>query len=1090
MRILLLNLLLLIFSENGFGNSIREESREDKLNDTGGDVVAPFSATILINEFMASNNSTDIPGHSGSDDWIELRNTTSSAIDISGFYITDDFSNPTKVRLPTAAGSVVIPANGYLVLICSDNPSLGARHITLGLSASGEEIGLYAANGTTMIDTVSFGSQRADISMGRHPVNLTEWNYSSNPTPGLVNSTSGLYSDLLAAPVFSHQGGVFPSAFNLTITTDEPGAVIYYTLDGSDPDPANLGGKTFTYKNQRLGSFLTDKTFTYAYTSPISITDRSGQPNKVSVKSSSYINGGNNSYFPTTPVTKGTVVKAIAVKPGLLSEAAVNTYFVFEETEKYSFPLVSVSLNEEYLFDYNIGMYTGGVKATASTFCADGNYNVGWRYTGGFEYFEDNTRIINRFLDYRIHGGCTRSLPRKTLRVLGGGSFDYAFFKKYPNRFHRNLLLRNSGNNWDGNLFKDAASHEIVSGLNIGHQAINPSIVFLNGEYWGIHNMRERIDQHYLSTIYGVNKDSVDIIETYFGYSAGEGDKVKFNELMHFLNSRSFSSQANYDSLAKLIDIENFIDYQLAQIFIANADWPHNNVRLWRKRTESYDPSVKGYNDGRWRWIFFDADLSYSSNFNIFERLFNESAEYSVVFNKLFQNAQFRVDFATRFADILNTHFLPERTLGIINGYLSKFNVEIDEHRQRWNTPTVTEWANKTGDMINFFTERPSFQRTQLRNFFSMGSERAVTVDVSNDFKVNTVEILSSKTPGVAANPYPWTGTYFQNTPIRLEAIGHKGAKFLHWLRNGVQVSSSPVLTINLTASAIYSYKAVFEEQILSANPFPVAKVLDECGFKFTEWSASSAVGTHPDNMAFVYFNPITAGSEDHFFADTLGGFTTGLFNHTNRSRINGLGADGVSFINTGGPADHPGYPASRMGGLLLALNTTGQDSVYVSWTGGTILPNFRDYAIRLQYRQGDLLDFKDVLDSVGQPIEYNRNPEAGHSQVFENIKLPEEISNQPYVQLLWNYYFKGTVTSGARAQLRIDDIDVFSKASYSKETSQTGLVSQYGLIESKATVDPVEITEYKAAKHILLEPGFNTTNAAVFKAEIKECID
>lgn len=1053
------------------------------------------SLDLYINEFMASNNSIDIPGHINNDDWIELKNTTSSPIDISGYYVTDNLSNPTKVRLPVTPGSIVVPANGYLVLICSDNPSLGARHIVLGLSASGESIGLYAANGTTLIDSIVFGAQRPDVSMGRHPVNLSEWKYFTNPTPGKTNSTTGMYQELIPAPLFSHSGGFYNSSFNLSLSSEVTEATIYYTLDGSTPDPLNLSGTTYSYKNQLSGSLLQEVIKSYMYTSPILIVDRTDSLNKVSRKSSSYINGSSNSYFPSSPIAKGTVVKAIAYKSGGLSEVLTNTYFVFSNPAKYTFPVVSVSMDERDLFDYNTGFYTPGVNGISSSSCAWGNYAMEWKKSGYFEYFDNKDRVIARPVNYRIHGGCTRYFPRKSLRVLGGGPLDYPIFKREPVRNHRNIILRNSGNNWDENLFKDALNHQVMDNLKMGKQESTPSVVFLNGEYWGVHNIRERIDEHYLNTIYGVNKDSIDLIQISAGWvQTDAGDDIKYNELMDFLLERDFSIVANYDSLKKLIDVDYFIDYQIAHTFLANQDWPHNNVRLWRKRTDNSNLQ-QGFNDGRWRWVFFDSDLNMDYTFDALNRNLGTNNRHVRLFENLIENNEFIQKFCSRFADLLNTNFLPSRTTSMLTQFINKYAPEMTEHRERWGVPSTATLSTSYANMNGFFNNRGNNQRDHIRNLFEWESNRNIVVSVSNAqlgyVKVNTIDILSS-TPGVSANPYPWTGIYFEGVPVTLTAVPKKGSKFKHWLRNGSLLSPNTVtITVNLSSSNNNpTYTAIFEEDILSDNPFPIAKVLDKCGYKFESWPETSAASTYPANMAFAYFNPVVMGrvEPDHILSDTLAGFTTGAFNHSNRSRINGLGAAGVSFINTGGTSEHPGYPFGKLGGIVLALNTTGQDSLYVNWTGGTVLPNFRDYAIRLQYRRGDKLDFEDLLDNNGQPIEYVRNETAGHYTVFEDIKLPDELLNEPYIQLLWRYYFKGQVISGARPQLRVDDIKIYSKANYVKGNVQQGVTANFSQIESKATIIPEEITEYNASEYILLEPGFSTATNAGFKAEITVC--
>jgi hypothetical protein len=154
-----------------------------------------------------------------------------------------------------------------------------------------------------------------------------------------------------------------------------------------------------------------------------------------------------------------------------------------------------------------------------------------------------------------------------------------------------------------------------------------------------------------------------------------------------------------------------------------------------------------------------------------------------------------------------------------------------------------------------------------------------------------------------------------------------------------------------------------------------------------------------------------------------------------------------------------------------------------------TVLPNSRDYAIRLQYRRGDKVDFQDLLNKNNQPVEYVRSALAGHYTRFEEIKLPNELMNEPYVQLLWRYYYKGQVLSGSRAQLRLDDIKVYTKASYTKGDIHQATISAHSNIISKATVIPTGLTEYKAKEYILLEPGFNTSSQTVFKAGISNCL-
>jgi hypothetical protein len=211
-------------------------------------------------------------------------------------------------------------------------------------------------------------------------------------------------------------------------------------------------------------------------------------------------------------------------------------------------------------------------------------------------------------------------------------------------------------------------------------------------------------------------------------------------------------------------------------------------------------------------------------------------------------------------------------------------------------------------------------------------------------------------------------------------------------------------------------------QQTFRVLVYPEAHNLGDGNFNFSEWSNAGIDYEYPDNMIFLqsdvedpgldyellfpYYIPHNDYNEDDF--GTIGY----PYNNTRRSRINGLGADGISFINTGRDRD--------LGGALVAINTEGIDAATVNWTGGTEALNDRVYGIRLMYRIGIEGEFQNIYQN-SIPVEYLAMYN-GHYMLFENIELPEEAMNQEYVQLLWKYYWHSG-TSGPRAELRLDDI-------------------------------------------------------------------
>jgi hypothetical protein len=193
--------------------------------------------------------------------------------------------------------------------------------------------------------------------------------------------------------------------------------------------------------------------------------------------------------------------------------------------------------------------------------------------------------------------------------------------------------------------------------------------------------------------------------------------------------------------------------------------------------------------------------------------------------------------------------------------------------------------------------------------------------------------------------------------------------------------------------------------------------------YEFNEWQPGQPAGNFPESMAFVYM-----GENEPGISSTVDDLTEGAYNLDSRTRINGLGQNGFSFVNTENLDGNPGYPGLKLGGALLALDTRNSSEITVEWTAGTVEPNSRVYNLRLQYRVGAEGDFQDLLDDNGNPVEYERNAQEGHTEVIGPVMLPDSLEEQPVVQLLWRYYFTGVredQDSGARSQLNISQIRV-----------------------------------------------------------------
>ncbi|MBN1874423.1 MAG: CotH kinase family protein [Anaerolineae bacterium] len=499
---------------------------------------------IVLNEYMASNSVTIDDEDGDSSDWIELYNNSTTAVNLTGFGLSDDPGDPFRWTFPAVE---LGPQSHLLVWASGKNRAQPGQplHTNFSISADGEPLLLTHPGGWT-IDRVGPVALPRDISYGRQPNGAGAWIFFDQPTPGHSNNTLG-YKALLDPPTFSHTGGFFSAAFDLTLSHNDPGVSIIFTLDGSVPDPQNLTGRTYTYKNQYAenpgdpyGQLLLGTYQTHLYTQPLAIVDRTTALDRLTGKSSTYER--NPTYFPQTPVFKGTVVRAQAIRNGAMpSPVQTHTFFVTPEArERYTLPVVALSMQEDTLFGYDEGIYTAGADfdawRTKSPGEASGWYvPANWRRETEFEgYLEllepnDSAVVFNQAMGFSIHGGASRILRFKSLRLYarddyGASDFAYPFFPGQPYTSYRRLILRNSGNDLGATMFRDAMIHTSVAHLNFDTQAYRPVIVFLNGEYWGIHNLRERYDEHYLARVYGVDPDNVDLLTG--NSNVVEGDAV------------------------------------------------------------------------------------------------------------------------------------------------------------------------------------------------------------------------------------------------------------------------------------------------------------------------------------------------------------------------------------------------------------------------------------------------------------------------------------------------------------------------------------------------------------------------------------
>lgn len=790
---------------------------------------------VCINEIMASNSSTIADEDGDFEDWVEIYNHGSEAIDLEGWGLSDDDGNLFRFVFPS---TVLEPGDFFLIWCSGKDRAVSGQplHTSFGISAGGEAVMLTHPSGE-LADLAPATPLTADISWGRYPDATGPWFYFTEPTP-LAPNASEHYTDILTPPGFSAPGGFYNAAFELSLSHPDPDVAIIYTLDGSEPDIGNLDGTTYQYKNSfpenpgnPVGDFLERSFQSHVYDQPLQISDRSSDANQLANISSTY--EFEPTYFPPAPISKATVVRAKAVKPGALSaETVTHSYFVYSSgRDRYSLPVISLTAPEYLLFDYNDGLYTAGVDfdnwraqhpATPVGGNSPANWNRDgdeWEYPANVEFFwtSGNDAVINQRIGFKIHGTYSSSYRTKSLRlyardVYGKSNFAFPFFEDQDYSSYKRLILRNSGQHYNLSMLHDASIHEIMDHLNFDNQDYQPAITFINGEYWGLLNIRERHNKHYLERVYKVDGDNVDLIKN--GNEAQDGDLVQYQAMMDYISNNDLSVQANFEQASTFLDMQSYIDYMIAEIFIRNTDWPHNNVKCWRLRTDGYQPDAPVGQDGRFRWLFYDADLGFSLpqlGLNFFDRTYSAVSDVSTMFRALLKNEGFKTQFITRFCDLLNSEFLADRIAGIFTRNAQRIAAEIPEHISRWQVPSdYAYWQRVIGYHISYAQQNGSKQIEQMQSFFSLGDAVQVTVEVENMlegyFKINTVDVNPEMQGDVFS--HIWTGSYFNGMPLRIEAKPKLGYKFSHW--EGDSDSSDAVLS--LTPTANLNLKPCFEE--------------------------------------------------------------------------------------------------------------------------------------------------------------------------------------------------------------------------------------------------------------------------------------
>ncbi|NLI22564.1 MAG: hypothetical protein GX418_13590 [Clostridiales bacterium] len=664
-------------------------------NDANGqsktdDLIRAYNPTgVYITEVMASNDTTPVGATALTSDYLELYNTSSQTVDLSYYGISDSLKRPRKWQFPQ--GTVIAPGEYKVILLDgnADASSYYELHTNFRLTRAGGETVSFCDPQGKVLDRVPLSIMPTDHSYGRS-LGYAGFYYFDTPTPGAVNGTG--YFGYAGNPAFSQNGGEYKGSVQVTLTVPQ-GMRVYYTVDGSIP-----------------------------------------------TESSTLYQAGD-----VFNISRVTVLRARAYDPsGMLqpSETVTATYLL---NVYHAFPIVSVVCDPDELWNAEDGMLTVGANVDKSKGIPF--KNTVYREFGKIPregyiemYALDGRQMLSQGMEFSLQGQYSLDMPQKTFKVkakakYGAKYFEAALFEDRPYTEYKSFVLRNSGNDCVWTRMNDGFQSRLIDAFNASaatpstviHQAWNPVVVYINGQYWGHYNMRERADRYFVAQHEGLDlsqADQMDVLE-----ASGKlvfGSKDEYAAMIKKVKASSpGTDDGDLQYILDNIDIDNYFDYMAFEMFFGNSD--PGNIRFYRLKTAG----------SKWRWIFYDADYGlFRSGFDSVTSYLKEAGAGeqkidNTLIRKLLENDEMKDKYLTRLGEIYQ-FFTTEKMLEIYNSMAATLEPEMSLHFARWaeendkainiDSPLTPEGA------LRYWNTRLDYTRNVLkkrpRYFYEMVQER------------------------------------------------------------------------------------------------------------------------------------------------------------------------------------------------------------------------------------------------------------------------------------------------------------------------------------------------------------------------------
>ncbi len=541
--------------------------------------------------------------------------------------------------------------------------------------------------------------------------------------------------------------------------------------------PTPLGIGNFAYAAQTENSYslpnsgFYSEAFTVSFGSDSTGTVRCEVGGKSPTESSPAVAG-------EIEISETTVLRCATFREGELPSEVTTRTYLFESQPSVVAAFITADPNQ--LFDPDSGIYMEGPEASAEEPHYGANYWKDKTIPAEITFFEPgvNAPAFMENVGYEIFGNYSRANPKKSFALkfrkrFGKSKLEYRMFPEFPNVTEfKDIVFRNNGGNYNQDYIRDYLSSSISEGLGVDYQKSRFAVVFYNGEYYGIHEIRERLNENYFVSNYGYSGNAIDLLKA--DNSISSGSASDYIALEDYMEGHDLSDSAAYAYVASQMDIDNYISYVQTEMFVANQDWPANNLKKWR----STAPLTK------WKWALYDLDWGFSNGHSQYSKIdmfhfiadstasgYPNGAEYTVPFRSLLKNENFRRRFINRFSALVSTKFSADSVLLRINALMAEVNGEVSRDQERWNL-SANYMENQLEVIKDFARERPAKVVEEMREFFGLGEVQNVTVSANGcgTVSVDGIPVRGEKVVQL-----------FSEIPVPLSAENGAGCTFQNW---------------------------------------------------------------------------------------------------------------------------------------------------------------------------------------------------------------------------------------------------------------------------------------------------------------------